>query len=77
MDNLIRHNSCSGELFIRDVLFGRVIQEVDGYYYFEYGGRGGLIGSHTLRQIADYIDSLNKDWDDKVSQYFKDQETII
>lgn len=77
MGNLIRHNTCSGDLFIRDILFVRVIQEVDGYYYFEHGGREGLIDPHTLRQIADYIDSLNKDWDDKVNQYFKDQETII
>ena len=47
-----------------------IIQMEDGYYYF-CPGNGGGISSKELREIADYLDKKNSDWDDKFKEYWK------
>lgn len=51
---------------------GRIVQECDGYYYYE-DKDSGLYNSYGLRLIADYIDNLNKSLDDKINQYFNNE----
>jgi hypothetical protein len=41
----------------------------DGYKYYWVKGKGALSASQ-LRAIADMLDELNKDWNDKVNEYF-------
>jgi hypothetical protein len=44
----------------------------DGYmYWFPCSEKGGLSASQ-LRQISDYLDSRNKEWDDGIKNYFRD-----
>lgn len=45
---------------------GQLCVEVDGYYYYWPTTRGGFVDAHFLRQIADKLDELNKDWDAQV-----------
>jgi hypothetical protein len=43
----------------------------DGSYYFwENGEVSGYWGAHTLREIADLLDKVNKKFDDEVDAYF-------
>ena len=51
-------------------LMGDVYKEVDGYYVFVPKG-SGFWESHQLRQVADYLDEINKPWHDEVCQYFE------
>ena len=44
-----------------------VVQTVDGYYYFFPLG-GSAYNGHTLRVIADYLDKINKEWNDLVDK---------
>lgn len=49
--------------------------EVDGYYYLSITGRNtGLYSAHTLRMIADALDSLNADWDREIDRYFENEK---
>lgn len=42
----------------------------DGYQYFWIENRGCL-SAEDLRIIADELDRRNKDWDEQLSEYFK------
>ena len=50
---------------------GLAVLDVDGYYYFWSNENDGLWSSYSLRLIADKLEELNKDWDEKISQEFK------
>jgi hypothetical protein len=55
-------------------LVGSFIMDVDGYYYFEKTTQGnGFWTSHSLRMIADLLDSINKPHNDKIKEYFKNE----
>tara|TARA_Y100000389_G_scaffold123881_1_gene121217 strand:+ start:1210 stop:1356 length:147 start_codon:yes stop_codon:yes gene_type:complete len=46
--------------------------DVDGYYY--YWPESNLTvswSSHNLREIADILDKLNSDYEEKIKEYFK------
>lgn len=46
---------------------GYCYREVDGYYVFVFGEtRDGAWGGYVLREIADVLTDLNKEWDEKV-----------
>lgn len=51
-----------------------IYQEVDGFYVWWPRPDGGFITSYHLRNIANRLDELNKDWEDKIDKYFEDQE---
>jgi hypothetical protein len=49
------------------VYLGFAYPEVCGYYHFVFEeSRGGCWASYALRVIADKVDELNKEWDEKV-----------
>jgi hypothetical protein len=51
---------------------GYAYQEVDGYYVFVFPTHmSGCHTEHGLRSIADKLRELNKDWDNKVNDYFE------
>lgn len=64
--NLILEN---GNLWYGNVRLGAVYQEVDGYYVF-VPEMNGAWSSHYLREIADFLDNLNAEWDAEVQEYF-------
>ncbi len=46
---------------------GQVLQDVDGYYkFFPDLPSGGYVNPYHLRDIADLVDGMNKEWDDIV-----------
>lgn len=49
---------------------GEVHKEVDGYYVFTFARRPGAWKSHNLREIADFLDELNAEWDNQIQEYF-------
>lgn len=58
---------------VREVVFPDIITGDDGYKVW---WPTKMNGSHTevdLRIIADYLEELNKDWDDDVKAYFASQ----
>lgn len=44
----------------------------DGFIYWWPTGNGA-VGSHHLRAIADELDRLNQDWQDRMDAYFREQ----
>ena len=57
------------------VIAGRVYKEVDGHYVYVYEGcRDGFWTSHTLREIAQALDTLNHDWDQEIKTFFEKEE---
>lgn len=60
------------DAFVFDVMFdngavlGRMVKEVDGYYYFEATEVPGVWSSWQLRQIASLLDANNAEWDHTV-----------
>lgn len=60
------------ELYYENGAFlGNVYREVDGYYVFWPKNQGGFWESHHMRLIADFLDELNKAWDDEVKSFFE------
>jgi hypothetical protein len=57
-----------------NLLIGEFILDIDGYYYFFPIENGGSWNSHTLITLGTKLQELNKPWDDKLKEYFK-QET--
>jgi hypothetical protein len=46
---------------------GSLYQEIDGYYVWNPTWRGGgYIPSHVLLSIGNYLEHINKEWDEKV-----------
>lgn len=50
---------------------GKVIMDVDGYFSYWPEDMSGSFSSWTMRLIADKLEEMNKDWDDKVNEYFE------
>jgi hypothetical protein len=49
----------------------------DGFkYYWPESGTGALSSSH-LRLIADELDRLNKEWEDKIKDYFSSDKIVV
>lgn len=61
-------------LMMNNVYVGDVYKEVDGYYVFEPARNtkffSGSWKSHNLREIADFLDNLNAEWDAEVQEFF-------
>lgn len=45
---------------------GSLYMEVDGFYVWWPNERPGFIGSDFLHAIADKLDELNKEWQEKI-----------
>jgi hypothetical protein len=64
--------SSKKELYFEDrVHIGNVYQEVDGFYVFDPKREGGVWQAHSLREIADILDNLNKPWEEHIENFFK------
>ena len=51
---------------------GYFIMDVDGYFYFDHiTTNEGFWTSYSLRMIADLLDEMNKPYDDRLKDYFK------
>lgn len=46
---------------------GEIFPDVDGYYYWFVNNKGSL-GAAELRIIANRLDELNKEWDEKINK---------
>lgn len=46
-----------------------VYQEVDGFYVLDT--ENGCLYSHQLRQLADELDEMNKDWQAKIDEHHR------
>lgn len=38
----------------------------DGYWYYDPPREVGVFNANSLRQIADLLDEMNKDWDEQI-----------
>jgi hypothetical protein len=55
------------------IQIGKAIIDVDGFYYFlPNQNGGGLWQAYVLREIADKLDDLNKEWNDQITKYFEE-----
>ena len=52
-------------------MIGELIMDVDGYFYFWSTVKDGCWPSYILRYIADKLDEINKDWDNKIKEELK------
>ena len=49
----------------------------DGYYYYwPNASTLGAFSEHNLRDIADELERLNKDYDNEINNYFNNQEKL-
>lgn len=49
---------------------GSCYQEVDGYYVWVPEGNGAW-DTYSLRLIANFLEEINKEWDEEIKEYFK------
>lgn len=61
----------SNNLWYGNVHLGEIYQEVDGYHVF-VPGKSGAWSSHNLREVAEFLDNLNAEWDAEVREFFGD-----
>lgn len=54
-----------------DQYIGYAYKEVDGYYVFVFGKGEGSWSDYALREIADKLTELNKDWDEIIKKVLK------
>ena len=52
-------------------LIGELIMDVDGYFYFWPEDNNGAWASSHLRELANKLDELNKEWDKQVKKGLK------
>ena len=64
------NNQLINVLTPNNLLVGELIMDVDGYFYF-WPSNDGCWVSHILRSIADKLDEINKDWDNKIKEELK------
>lgn len=59
-----------------DIVLGQALMDVDGYLYFwDNKALTGCTEAWVLRQIADLLDGLNKEWDEEINKYFEAEKT--
>jgi hypothetical protein len=67
-------NETNHKVLFGERLIGYFLMDVDGYYYFDYvTGPNGLWTSYSLRMVADLLEEMNKPYDDKIQEYFKNE----
>jgi hypothetical protein len=49
-------------------LVGDLIMDVDGHFYFWPEDNNGAWSSYHLRELADKMDEINKQWDEQVEK---------
>ena len=71
VDTPIKHS-----LYFKEVHIGYAIQDIDGFfYYLPNSPINGYWGENHLRMVADYLEKVNKPWNDKLDELFaKEQE---
>lgn len=48
---------------------GMFERDIDGYFYFSEDSRSkGFWSSYVLREIADKLDEINRDWDEQIKK---------
>ena len=52
-------------------LIGELLMDVDGYFYFWSEDNNGAWSSYHLRELANKLDALNKQWDEQVEKELK------
>jgi hypothetical protein len=48
-----------------------ISQDVDGFHYYFPPQNGGCLSAHTMRQIADAIDEMDRPWREKIEKELK------
>lgn len=43
----------------------------DGFKYYWPNDNSGAFSAHNLREIADYLDSLNHEWEQRIEEYME------
>ena len=52
-------------------LIGELLMDVDGYFYFWPEDNNRAWASHHLRELANKLDELNKQWNTQVEKELK------
>ncbi len=47
-------------------LLGELLMDVDGYFYFWPEDNNGAWAANHLRDVADRLDEVNKDWNNQI-----------
>ena len=58
--------------------FLELIIDVSGYWYASIpllNSKSGLLPAYVLRELADYLDAINKPWSDEINKYFDEHPT--
>jgi len=65
-------NETNHKVLFGERLIGYFIMDIDGFYYFDYiTTPNGLWTSYSLRVVADLLEEMNKPYEDKIKEYFK------
>jgi hypothetical protein len=64
-------NNHNYDVFFGDLLIGKFVQDIDGYFYFYSERSDGAWADYTLKALSDELAKLNKPWEDMIRNYFK------
>ena len=53
---------------------GELVCDVDGYYYY-WPKNDGALSEYHLRLLAKELKRLNKHWNEKIDEYFRNQQS--
>jgi len=62
---------CFSVTYINGVDLGALVKEVDGFYvWYPNRKQYGFWSAYVLRDLADILDDLNKDYEKEINEYF-------
>lgn len=71
MIKLIKKHEIYNVYWENDLFLGTFQKDVDGFYYFWEHGNGGCWGENELRNIADSLQEINKEWNEYINNNLK------
>ena len=54
----------------------KIVLDVDGFYYIDFNvdNKNGYFNEYSLKCIAQVLEELNKDYNDKLNNYFNNKQ---
>ena len=68
--DFLKTNADKTKVFRADTLLylGELYRDVDGFFYYAPPENGGVFSANFMRQMADKLDGMNKEWQEQITR---------
>ena len=74
LNKLFKREEDGKTYFENGVYIGDILCDVDGYYKWWPDNKGGYLDEMFLYAMAEYLKSLNREWDSQINDFFESQQ---